>query len=135
LDAIVLDKTGTLTEGRPQVTEAIPVGVMPEQQLLTLAAAAEQNSDHPLSRAVVDSAIESGYELPPATDFESFTALGVHATVEGRRVLAESRRLIEEQGIAIDDAAGEEIARLEDAGRTLTFVAVDGKLEGVLGIA
>ena len=88
LDVVVLDKTGTLTQGRPQVTAAIPAPAVPvisEQRLLTLAAAAEQNSDHPLSRAIVDAAVESGYDLPPATDFTSITARGVTARVDGAR--------------------------------------------------
>ncbi|HXK32841.1 MAG TPA: heavy metal translocating P-type ATPase [Dehalococcoidia bacterium] len=135
LDVVVLDKTGTLTEGRPIVTEAIPTGVMPEQALLTLAAAAERGSDHPLSRAIVDAAVESGYELPEAADFASVTARGVEATVEGRRVLAGNRALMEERGIAFDAAVASEFERLESMGRTVIVVAVDGTVEGVIGIA
>jgi len=135
LDVVVLDKTGTLTEGRPQVTDAIPAGLMPEGMLLTLAAAAEQGSDHPLSRAIVDAAVESGYEIPPATDFASATARGVVATVDGRRIVAGNRRLMDEHRIAAGDDVAEEAARLEAAGRTVIFVAVDGQIEGVIGIA
>jgi heavy metal translocating P-type ATPase len=135
LDVIVLDKTGTLTEGRPQVLEAVPTGVMSEQRLLTLAAAAERLSDHPLSRAVVDAAVDSGYDLPEASDFVSYTARGVAATVEGARVVAGNRRLLEDEGIAIGDDARAEAARLEGLGRTVIFVAVDGRVEGVIGIA
>ncbi|MDE3095267.1 MAG: copper-translocating P-type ATPase [Chloroflexota bacterium] len=135
LDVIVLDKTGTLTEGRPQVTDAVPAGVMSEQMLLTLVAAAEQGSDHPLSRAVVDAAVDSGYDLPAATEFESLTGRGVVATVDGRRVIAGNRRLLDEQGITVDAATGEELARLEEAGRTVIFAAVDGRVEGIIGIA
>ena len=135
LDVIVLDKTGTLTEGRPLVTEAVPTGLMPEATLLTLAAAAEQNSDHPLSRAVVDAAVEAGYELPAAADFESLTALGVVATVEAKSVIAGNRRLMDERAIALDAAARAEVERLEGFGRTVIYVAVDGALAGVIGIA
>jgi Cu+-exporting ATPase len=135
LNVVVLDKTGTLTEGRPQVTDVIPTRVMPEQTLLTLAAAAEQNSDHPLSRAVVDATVDSGYDLPAASDFESLTALGVAGTAEGRTILAGNRRLMDARSIAIDAAAERELDRLEAAGRTVIFVAVDGRLEGVIGIA
>jgi Cu+-exporting ATPase len=134
LDVIVLDKTGTLTEGRPQVTEAIPVGAMSEATLLTLAAAAEQNSEHPLSRAIVDSAVEAGYEIPDATDFESLTALGVRATVAGRTVLAGNQRLMGEHGILIENAA-REAGRLEESGRTVVFIAIDGAVEGVIALA
>jgi heavy metal translocating P-type ATPase len=135
LDVVVLDKTGTLTEGRPQVTEAIPLGRMSEQQLLTLVAAAERGSDHPLSRAIVDAAVESGYELPTSSDFKSLTARGVSAIVDGKRVLAGKRRLVDEQGITVDEIARDELARLETAGRTVIFAAVDGSLAGVIGIA
>ncbi|HZP57170.1 MAG TPA: heavy metal translocating P-type ATPase [Dehalococcoidia bacterium] len=135
LDVIVLDKTGTLTEGRPQVTDIVPAGVMPEQALLTLVAAAEQGSDHPLSRAIVDAAVESGYALPAAEAFESLTARGVAATVEGKRVLAGNARLLEEQGIALTDEVRAEAERLEEAGRTVIFAAVDGSVAGVVGIA
>jgi len=135
LDVIVLDKTGTLTEGRPQVTDVVPVGVMPEGALLMLVAAAEQGSDHPLSRAIVDAAVDSGYTLPAASDFASATARGVLATIEGRRVVAGNRRLIDEQGIAVGADAEAEFERLEQAGRTVIFAAVDGRIEGVVGIA
>ncbi|HEY7801945.1 MAG TPA: heavy metal translocating P-type ATPase, partial [Dehalococcoidia bacterium] len=135
LDVVVLDKTGTLTEGRPQVTDVIPTGVMSEQALLTLAAAAEQSSDHPLSRAIVDAAVESGYELPTATDFTSLTARGIVAVVDGRRIIAGNRALIDEEQIALDDAARDEFTRLESTGRTVIIAAVDGKVEGVIGIA
>jgi len=150
LNVIVLDKTGTLTEGRPQVTDVIPTRLMPEGALLTLVAAAEQNSDHPLSRAIVDAAVDAGYTLPAASDFESVTARGVIATVpsplegEGQpqagvraplRIVAGNRRLIDEQGIEIDAATQAELDRLESAGRTVIFAAVDGRIEGVIGIA
>jgi Cu+-exporting ATPase len=135
LGAIVLDKTGTLTAGRPLVTEVVPIRVMPEGQLLTLVAAAEQNSDHPLSRAIVDAANDSSYTLPPASDFESVTARGVVATVEGRRIVAGNRRLIDEHDIAIDADTQSELARLEEAGRTVIFAAVDSRVEGLIGIA
>ena len=135
LDVIVLDKTGTLTEGRPQVTEAVPTGLMPEATLLTLAAAAEQNSDHPLSRAIVDAAVEAGYELPAAGDFESLTALGVVAAVDGRTIVAGNRRLMDGRGIAVDAQAQAEVQRLEGFGRTVIYVAADNALAGVIGIA
>jgi Cu+-exporting ATPase len=135
LDVIVLDKTGTLTEGRPQVTEVQPFGPISEASLLTLVAAAERGSDHPLSRAIVDAAVESGYELPAASEFRSFTARGIGATVDGKRILAGNRRLIEDQDLPLDRVALEELARLESAGRTVIFAAIDGRLSGVIGIA
>ncbi len=135
LNVIVLDKTGTLTEGRPAVTDVQPTGVLPEARLLTLVAAAEQNSDHPLSRAIVDAAVDSGYTLPAATSFESVTARGVIATVEGLRIVAGNRRQLDEQGIAIDAESLAEADRLEEGGRTVIFAAIDGATAGVIGMA
>jgi heavy metal translocating P-type ATPase len=135
LDVVVVDKTGTLTEGRPQVTDVLPLRTMAEQTLLTLAAAAEQHSDHPLSRAIVDAAVESGYTLPAAADFTSSTARGIVATVDGRRIVAGNRRLMDEEAITVDLGASTEVERLEQAGRTVIFVAVGGVLEGVIGMA
>jgi len=135
LDVVVLDKTGTLTEGRPQATEVRPTVMLSEQQFLTLVAAAEQGSDHPLSRAIVDAAVESGYTLPAASAFESLTGRGVAATVDGKRIAAGNARLMEEQHVAIDGDARDEAARLEELGRTAIYVAIDGAPAGVIGIA
>jgi len=135
LDVVVLDKTGTLTEGRPQASEVVPLGAMSEQALLILVAAAEAPSEHPLSRAIVDAATESGYELPEATAFEALTARGIAATVEGKRIVAGNTRLLEEQGIAAGALARDEASRLEAMGRTVIFVAADGELVGLVGIS
>jgi heavy metal translocating P-type ATPase len=139
LGAIVLDKTGTLTEGRPQVVAAVPTRprrvMLPERDFLTVVAGAERYSDHPLSRAIVDAAVESGYDVPDADDFESITARGVVAGVGGRVVLAGTRELLEDRGVAIDERTLEEHARLEADGDTVIFVAIDGKAAGVIGMA
>jgi Cu+-exporting ATPase len=135
LDVIVLDKTGTLTEGRPQVVAVAPSGVTSEATLLTLAAAAEHGSDHPLSRAIVDAAVDSGYALPNATDFESVTARGVIATVEGKRIAAGNLALIEDERTTINESVREELALHEEAGRTVILVAIDGRVEGLIAIA
>ena len=134
LDVIVLDKTGTLTEGRPRVTEVIPTGRLSEQLLLTTVAAAESPSEHPLSRAVVDAAVESGYTLPPVADFQAITARGIEATVAGQRVLAGNARLMEERGMVLTARASEEAERLEAMGRTVLFASLDGEIEGVFGV-
>ncbi|MEX2236874.1 MAG: heavy metal translocating P-type ATPase [Dehalococcoidia bacterium] len=135
LDAIVLDKTGTLTEGRPQVTEIVPIGAISEQELLTLAAAAETGSEHPLSRAIVDAAVDSGYDLPEAEGFESLAGRGVTARVSDRQILAGNLRLLEENGLEITERVRDEVARLESAGRTVIYVAIDGRVEAAIGIA
>jgi heavy metal translocating P-type ATPase len=135
LDVILLDKTGTITEGRPVVTEVVPAGVLPERAFLTLVAAAERNSDHPLSRAVVDAATDAGYDLPDATDFRSHTARGIEAKVDGRRMLAGTPAFLDEAGVAPDAQAMEEARRLQALGRTVIYAAVDGHVAGVIAIA
>ncbi|WP_055558320.1 heavy metal translocating P-type ATPase [Streptomyces sp. NBRC 110028] len=130
MDAVALDKTGTLTEGTPRVTEVrpLPGAGLDEDGLLRLAAAAERPSEHPLARAVVEAATGRGIQLPDAEAFGSTPGLGVTATVDGRevRVGAPARVLPE---------AYEEVAGMEAAGRTAVAVLVDGRAAGVLGLA
>ena len=135
LHVVVLDKTGTLTEGRPQATEVLPLGAISEQQLLTLVAAAEAPSEHPLSRAIVDAATDSGYTLPEATGFAAVTAGGVTATVDGKRIVAGNLRLLEANEVALTALAKDEAARLEAMGRTVIYVAADGQLIGLIGMS
>ncbi|GHF19528.1 heavy metal translocating P-type ATPase [Streptomyces fumanus] len=129
IDTVALDKTGTLTEGVPQVTDLRPLTV-PETDLLTLAAAAEHPSEHPLARAVVEAARALGLALPPATDFASAPGVGVTATVRGAtiRVGAPSR-------LPVEGPAAAAVRDLEAAGRTAVVVTRDGDCLGVLGIA
>ncbi len=134
LDVIVVDKTGTLTEGRPRVTEAIPVARMSEATLLTIVAAAEAPSEHPLSRAIVDAAVESGYQLPAVTEFEAITGQGVHALVGEQRVVVGNARLMANHSVNLSSRATEEAARLEEMGRTVIYAAIDGEVEGVIGM-
>jgi P-type Cu+ transporter len=134
LRAIVLDKTGTLTEGRPQVTEVVSVGQLSEESLITLVAAAESPSEHPLSRAIVDHAVDLGLDLPASEQFESLTARGVSAAVQGRALLAGNIRLMREREVEISPTVQAHIERMESAGRTVILAAVDGAVEGVIGI-
>ncbi|MCC6421137.1 MAG: copper-translocating P-type ATPase [Gemmataceae bacterium] len=134
LDTIVLDKTGTLTEGRPQVTDVVRATSFAAADVLRLAAAAESPSEHPLSRAVVDRAVDERLALPAAADFEALTARGVAARVEGHAVVAGNRRLLADRNVAIPATLEEEATKLEDAGRTVVFVAIDGEAAGAMGI-
>ncbi|MFF5969422.1 heavy metal translocating P-type ATPase [Streptomyces collinus] len=149
VDAVALDKTGTLTEGSPRVTDVrpLPGSGLKEDELLTLAAAAERPSEHPLARAVVDAARERGLDLPDAADFTSAPGVGVTAVVHGRTVAvgAPARLLDDAPGTAaeledgaparlLDDAPGT-AAELEESGRTAVLVVVDGVPAGLLGIA
>jgi len=134
LDVVLLDKTGTLTEGRPQVTEVVPTAGIAEAELLRIAAAAESGSEHPLSQAVVDAAQERSLDLPAIDKFEAHTARGVSARVEGRTVLAGNRRLLEEHGVTPGEEVLARLHDLEAAGRTAILVAIDGEVAGILGI-
>ncbi|MBL1117890.1 heavy metal translocating P-type ATPase [Streptomyces sp. 110] len=135
VDAVALDKTGTLTEGTPQVTDVCPLSHsgLTEEALLTLAAAAEHPSEHPLARAVADAARKRGLELPAAWDFASAPGTGVTATVGGRTVAVGSPGRPREPHP--DHPATALATRLEAAGRTAVLVEVDGSAVGVLGIA
>ncbi|MEG1683167.1 MAG: heavy metal translocating P-type ATPase [Oscillospiraceae bacterium] len=133
--AVVLDKTGTVTEGRPSVTEIIPLE-MEEAELLALVSAVESVSDHPLARAVVSYVKGKGLSaLPPPSAFENLSGRGLRATLaDGRAVLLGSRRLLEEAGIDVTPLLPDG-ARLSATGQTLLYAAADGVLLGLLGIA
>ncbi|MFF4111931.1 heavy metal translocating P-type ATPase [Streptomyces sp. NPDC001714] len=138
VDAVALDKTGTLTEGTPRVTDVrpLPGSGLDEGALLTLAAAAEHLSEHPLARAVVDAAREKGLVLPAAEGFGSAPGVGVRATVGGRAVVVGApARLLAGAGDAGSARASVVAAELEDGGRTAVLVMADGEPLGVLGIA
>ncbi|KIH99768.1 metal ABC transporter ATPase [Streptomonospora alba] len=135
-DRVALDKTGTLTEGAPRLAEVrpLPGSGLEADELLTLAAAAEHGSEHPLAVAVVGAARARGLAIPPAADFTSAPGLGVAAAVRGRRVEAGSpARLLGDEAAAPQAAA--EVERMEDRGSTAVLVVVDGVPAGVLGIA
>ncbi|MFI6562148.1 heavy metal translocating P-type ATPase [Streptomyces sp. NPDC050534] len=136
VDAVALDKTGTLTEGTPRVTDVRPLTAAGPDEVLLLAAAAEHPSEHPLARAVVDAAHERGLALPVAWDFASTPGVGVRATVEDQVVaVGAPARLL--QGASDADSARAAVltAELEDGGRTAVLVTADGRPVGVLGIA
>ncbi|WNI15291.1 heavy metal translocating P-type ATPase [Actinacidiphila sp. ITFR-21] len=139
IDAVALDKTGTLTEGTPRVTDVRPLAGrgLDEDALLRLAAGAEHASEHPLARAVTDAARARGLGVPPAAGFASAPGAGVTAAVEGRTVSVGSpARLLDASDSASDSGSAAVVAaELEDQGRTAVLVLVDGAPAGVLGIA
>jgi Cu2+-exporting ATPase len=134
IQAIVLDKTGTLTEGRPSLTDVIPAAGLTENEMLSLAAGAERGSEHPLSRAVVEGAVARGIPLSEATDFVAVTGHGVAARVNGRDLLLGNAKLMRDRGVDIANLHARADA-LAIAGRTPIFVAVDGQPAGLLAIA
>jgi P-type Cu+ transporter len=134
LDTIVLDKTGTLTRGEPQVTDVVPTGNLDRDPLLSLAAAAESRSEHPLGEAVVTAAREQGLKLAEPEAFEASVGHGITATATGRRIAVGSARHLSE--VDVDPSPLAAVAeRLEGEGKTAIRVAVDGEAAGVIAIA
>jgi Cu+-exporting ATPase len=133
VDIVVLDKTGTVTEGRPAVTDIVSVNGFTETEILQLAAAVERSSEHPLADAVVEAARMRKVEFTEAEAFSSITGRGVQGTIGGRVVLAGTARLLTEKGVDVAPLDPER-ARLSDAGRTVVLVAVDGAAAGMLAI-
>jgi Cu+-exporting ATPase len=134
VDTLIVDKTGTLTEGRPTVTRVLTVAGMDEGTVLGLVASLERGSEHPLAAAIVGAAEARGVELTTPSEFESLTGLGVTGVVAGRRVAAGNAALLETIGTSADDVTGEADA-LCSTGATVVFVAVDGRLAGAVAIA
>ncbi|MQS16417.1 heavy metal translocating P-type ATPase [Streptomyces kaniharaensis] len=138
VDAVALDKTGTLTEGTPRVTDIRPLAGsgLSEGDLLALAASAEHPSEHPLARAVVDTARSRGLDLAPAQDFTSTPGIGVTATVAGRTVaVGAPARLLSNAKDTVSTRAAVVAAELEDGGRTAILIEADGVPVGLLAIA
>jgi Cu+-exporting ATPase len=134
LDTIVLDKTGTVTEGRPSVTAIYPAGGRGEAELLRVAASLEQASEHPLAEAVVVAARDRQIDLAAAENFAAIAGHGAEARVDGRQILVGSRKLMDDRGVDVApiDAAA---AGLASAAATPVYVAVDNAAAGVIGIA
>jgi Cu+-exporting ATPase len=134
VDTLVVDKTGTLTEGRPRVTAVQPIGDIGEDELLRLAASVERLGEHPLALAIVQAASERGLALADASDFESPAGKGAVGRVAGRYVVIGNAPFLEERGVATASQATR-ADTLREEGATAIFVAVDGRLAGLLGIA
>ncbi|WP_370589202.1 heavy metal translocating P-type ATPase [Thermoactinomyces sp. CICC 10521] len=133
IDTVILDKTGTVTVGKPVLTDVIPFGVG-ERDFLRLVASAENFSEHPLAEAIVAGARERGIALVEAADFEAIAGFGIKARVEGREVLVGTRRLMNQHEVEMAD--GLKLAeRLEQEGKTAMFAAIDRKLCGVMAVA
>jgi len=134
---VVLDKTGTITEGRPSVTSVIALPDDTEErgrEVLQLAASVESGSEHPLGRAVVAQAQAEGITLAPVTGFRAIAGGGVEASVDGRRVVIGSPRFLVGRNVALN-GHGETVSTLQERGQTVIGVAVDGTLEGLIGLA
>ena len=134
VDAVVLDKTGTLTQGQPQVTDVLPLTGWTPDQLLALAAAAEVNSEHPLGQAIVAGARERELALPEVTDFQSLTGSGIQVRLDQATYYLGNRRLMQEQGLDLGQAE-DQAAALAAGGKTPIYVANEHELLGLIAVA
>ena len=134
VDAVVLDKTGTLTQGQPQVTDVLPLTGWTPDHLLALAAAAEVNSEHPLGQAIVAGARERELALPEVTNFQSLTGFGIQVQVDQETYYLGNRRLMQEQGLDLDQA-DDQAAALATGGKTPIYVANEQELLGLIAVA
>ncbi len=134
VSGVLLDKTGTITRGRPSVTDLVPLG-MGERELLEILAGVEKDSLHPLASAIVAEARSRGTEARELTFFDTHAGRGVSGLMEGLTVLAGSVDFLIEKGIAIGDEARSTIEKLEEAGRTVVACALNGRIIGIVGIS
>ena len=134
LDAIALDKTGTLTEGKPALSDVVVNGGLSESELLRLVASAERDSEHPLAQAIVEGAKGRDLELSEASAFEAIPGFGLRATVEGRDLLIGNARLLEREGVA-PDSLEEQAKALAEEGKTAMYVALGGRAAGLVAAA
>ena len=134
IQTVVVDKTGTLTQGKPSVTHCLPAEGVTEEELLCVAASLEKPSEHPLAEAILNEAEERNIPLAPIQDFEAVSGRGVRGTLHGAAVLAGNRAMLEEAGISLGSLGdkGEALAR---DGKTPLYFAEDGKMLGVVAVA
>lgn len=134
LDTIVLDKTGTITVGKPSLTDLVPLGAFNRSDLLQLIASAEQHSEHPLAQAILEAAQQEELDLLPVSYFEAIVGRGLSAQVEGKHLLVGNESLMKEKNID-SSAFQEQLLELSKEGKTAMFVAIDGQLTGILAVA
>jgi Cu+-exporting ATPase len=134
VDTLVVDKTGTLTEGKPAVTAIVPAQGFSEAEVLRLSASAERPSEHPLAIAIIEAAEKQSIATVPVSDFDSPTGKGALGTVEGRRVVLGSAKFLAEHGIDVSPLAGQ-ADRLREDGATAIFAGIDGRVAGAIAIA
>ena len=134
VDTLVVDKTGTLTEGKPKLVTVLPLDAFDEAEFLALVAAVETASEHPLAQAIVTGAKDRSIDIPAATDFSSTTGEGAEATVNGKRVAIGNAKMMKRIGAVSSDLEDKADGYREE-GQTVMFVAVDGKPAGLVGVA
>jgi Cu+-exporting ATPase len=132
---LVTDKTGTLTAGKPEVVSRIAANIVSERDLLQIAASVESQSEHPLARAIVESAKQERIELRDVTDFQSITGGGVLGKVEGKAILVGKEKFLADSNVRFPEELMKEARRLQEKAETTVWLAVNGDAAGVLGIA
>jgi Cu+-exporting ATPase len=135
VDTLVLDKTGTLTEGKPSLTTILALDQHERAALLSLAASLEQSSEHPLARAIVAAAKEEGVDVPAATDFQAHVGGGVSGQARGQRLVFGNAQLMEQMHVTLPADTLAKAERLRGEGATAMFLAIDGKAAGVFGVS
>ena len=134
ISAVLLDKTGTLTQGEPKVTDIIALPSSSQDEVLRLAASAEHGSEHPLGEAIVKAALERKLEISPASDFNAIPGHGVEASVEGKKLLLGNLRLMSEKSLSLNGLE-EEAERLWAKGKTVMFLGIDSQIVGIIALA
>jgi Cu+-exporting ATPase len=134
VDLVVLDKTGTVTKGRPELTDLVPANGFAADEVLRLVAAVEAQSEHPIAEALVKAAEARGLTLPKVAGFRSVTGYGIEADVEGRKVAVGADRFMQTLGLSLSEFA-DAAAAMGDEGKTPLYASVDGRLAGVLAVA
>jgi len=134
IKAIILDKTGTLTQGRPVVTDVVAIPGFGEGELLMVAASAERGSEHPLGEAIVNAAKEKGLHLAEATEFNAIPGRGIEARINGQKVLLGNLKLMQEQGLPLAGLE-EKAIQLSNEGKTPMFLGIDGQAAGIIAVA
>ena len=134
IDVAAFDKTGTITEGQPEVDDVICYGIS-ENKLVELAASVEKNSNHPIAKAIVRKASDMNLELIQTSSFENITGKGLKAQVNDKDILAGNKKLLESQDIEIPQSVLEEYGRLEDLSKTIILIGVDREIKGILSLS
>jgi Cu+-exporting ATPase len=134
VDTLVVDKTGTLTLGKPKLSQVVTMPGIEEKKFLTLVASLEKSSEHPLASAILEGAQQRGISILLVHDFESITGQGVKGRVEGQMVALGSRTLMDSLGLALDQL-WPQAEKLRAEGQTVMFVAIDGKIAGLISVA
>ena len=134
IDALVLDKTGTITKGKPEVTDIVSLNNMSEKEILEKTAGVENKSEHPLAETIVKKAGDYIENIPEVENFESFPGKGVSGTLQGKRIIVGTHKLLEKQSIELNSEK-DKAMDLEKEGKTVVFVALDNKIEALIGIA